>query len=184
MSLTNRFKLSAQKFEQLKRNLPRQIAALCVSFFLDAFRKEGWTDEGFRRWKPRQAKRTVKRSGQGRNILVKSGRLRREVGSSIKMATWNRIRFEVNVPYAHIHNAGFVGQESVESYTRRIKGEVQVFSTRTKRRTTVSATVGETQVKAHTRHMVMPQRKFMGHSAVMKRKISELIQRELKKVMQ
>ncbi len=170
---------SAEKWERLKRDLPKKVAARCVSFFLDSFRKEGWTDSAFKSWRPRIAK---KKKNSTKNLLVGKGTLRRMVNASTRMATWDLIKFEVDLPYASIHNEGFNGNENVKAHKRKQKAKVQVSSVRTRHKTTVKATVGETEVKAFVRHMKMPQRKYMGDSKALRKIIIELIQKEIAKI--
>lgn len=171
---------SVEKWDKLKRELPKKVAARCVSYFLESFRKQGWKDNTFQSWKSRKV---AGKKGKNRNLLVKSGRLRRAVNTGLaKVVSWNLIRFEIDLPYAAIHNEGFDGTENVKSHKRRIKTKVKVSSLRTSHRTTVRATVGETQVEAHTRHMKMPKRKYMGDSKELRRIIVEMIQKEIAKI--
>ncbi len=167
-----------KNWEQLKIELPKKVAARCILFFLEAFKNEGWTDNGFKRWRPRIARGKKENK---HSLLVGKGTLRRAVNNSTKLATFDLIRFEVDLPYSEIHNQGFSGKENVRSHTRRAKTKVSVSSRRTGRNTTVKATVGETEVKAFTRTMNMPKRKFMGRSSELNKIIVQLIQTEINK---
>jgi phage gpG-like protein len=72
----------------------------------DAFKKQGWTDTTFQRWKSR--KRSSRTGGyiqdQFRPILIKTGKLR----NSIKILFRGKLGFTfgTNVPYASYHNEG------------------------------------------------------------------------------
>ena len=92
-----------QNVEQMKTTLPKVLANDAKRFFLSSWDKQGFTDVGLTPWKPR-AKETKKT--KGKSILVGTGKLRRAVANSVKSATFESIKFEVNLPYAAIHNEG------------------------------------------------------------------------------
>jgi phage gpG-like protein len=95
---------SLSKFENIKFQLPKIIANDGVRFFLKGFRSQGFTDEVFTRWKSRKG--VQKGRDATRNILVDSGALRRSVSNSVKVATWDKIKFQVELPYAAYLNNG------------------------------------------------------------------------------
>jgi phage gpG-like protein len=102
-----------KNLEQTKKELPKVIANDAKLFFLKSFEQQGW--EGVS-WKQPQRKipgtkayKYPKKGADARHtraILVQSGALRRAVATSLRTATWQLIRFEVNLPYAAIHNFG------------------------------------------------------------------------------
>lgn len=92
------------KFEKAKSVIPQELGKDATKFFNDSFAKQGWTNDGFQAWKAR--KRNISPRDQGRAILVDSGALKRAVATSLKSATFEQIRFEVNLPYAQYVNEG------------------------------------------------------------------------------
>lgn len=101
----SKFKLDKviQNINEMKMTLPKVLANDAQRFFLASFDKQGWDDGAIKSWKDR--KKTTKKN-EGKAILVGTGKLRRAVAQSAKSATFERIKFEVNLPYAAIHNEG------------------------------------------------------------------------------
>lgn len=105
-----KFKLTKRLFASQKRTLPIVLGNIAKNFFLEAFRKGGFTDKGFKRWKQRR-----KRIGRGRTsptlkeaaTLVKTGTLKRSI--KVRPATFKRTRIFTNLVYAAIHNFGLQG---------------------------------------------------------------------------
>jgi phage gpG-like protein len=93
-----KFDKAIGRFEKIRYGLPKIIADDSVRFFLDGFNKEGFTDTAFKAWKPRKGKQSGRNAT--RKILVDSGALRRSVSNSVKVATWDLIKFQVELPYA------------------------------------------------------------------------------------
>ena len=63
------------------------------------------------------------------------------------------------VNYAQVHNEGYDGEVNVKAFTRVVKGKQQ-------------------EVQAHTRHMRIPQRQFLGESKA----LEELLHTELEAI--
>jgi phage gpG-like protein len=147
-----------------KKNKGFELGEESLKFFNKSFTKQGWEDVALDKWKKR------KNPKPKHPILVKSGTLKRSI--AILKTTSYTIVLGTNVPYAKIHNEGFDGSESVKAHsrTRNIKATIRgggvfingKFSKGKSKRIKIIGATG--QVKAHTRHMVMPQRQFMGHS--------------------
>ena len=105
-----KFKLTKRLFASQKRTLPIVLGNIAKNFFLEAFRKGGFTDTGFKRWKQRR-----KRLGRGRTsptlkesaTLTQSGKLKRSI--RVRPATFRITRIFTNVVYAAIHNFGLQG---------------------------------------------------------------------------
>lgn len=105
-----KFKLTKRLFKEQKRTLPIILGNQAKNFFLQAFRKGGFTDISFRRWIPRR-----KRLAKGRTsptikeaaTLVKSGKLKRSI--KVRPATFRKTRIFTNLIYAAIHNFGLKG---------------------------------------------------------------------------
>ncbi len=105
-----KFKLTKRLFAVQKKTLPVVLGNIAKNFFLEAFRKGGFTDVGFKRWQQRR-----KRIGRGRTSptlkeaanLVLSGKLRRSI--KVRPATFKLTRIFTNLGYAAIHNFGLQG---------------------------------------------------------------------------
>lgn len=100
--------------EQLKRELPIQLANDTRNFFAASWRKGGWEDNGVQRWeepkrKKYSGKNAKRKRAATRATLVKSGRLRRAVQDSIRSTTMEEVKLVVDVPYAARHNEGLDG---------------------------------------------------------------------------
>lgn len=98
---------------QLRKDLPKLLANQAQNFFTNAWRLQGWNDETWQIPKRRIADTSEykypKKKGLGRRTratLVQSGRLRRAVSNSIRLATFEKIQLIVAVPYANYHNEG------------------------------------------------------------------------------
>lgn len=97
--------------EQVKRDLPVQLANDTKNFFAASWRRGGWEDNGVQKWAEPKRKSYKGRSPKAhrastRATLVKSGRLRRAVQDSVRQATMDEVRLVVDVPYAAYHNEG------------------------------------------------------------------------------
>ena len=108
------------KLQQTKSTLPKVLANDAKRFFLASWTKQGWDDGGIKNWKER--KKTTKKN-EGKAILVGTGKLRRAVAQSAKSATFDKIRFEVNLPYAAIHNEGGTLHNGGEMPKRQFIGD-------------------------------------------------------------
>tara|TARA_R110002012_G_scaffold271164_3_gene456357 strand:- start:2191 stop:2613 length:423 start_codon:yes stop_codon:yes gene_type:complete len=119
--------------KHLKNNVPKIIGERARRFFELSFRKQGFTDTGFSKWKRR--KRETKRS-IGKNILSNTGMLKNSIRRT--KTTKKQIRISsVGIPYANIHNQGigkmpkrqFIGNsETLEKgLQKRIEYEIKKF---------------------------------------------------------
>jgi len=93
-----------KKFNDMRDQLPKVLANDTVKFFLQGFSKEGFTDNNFKPWAPRKGKQTGR--NETRSILVDTGALRRSVSNSVKITTFDLIKFSVELPYAEYVNNG------------------------------------------------------------------------------
>ena len=110
-----------KKLEQAKSSLPKVLANDTKKFFLASWQKQGWDNGGVKVWSPRKYNKN-KRSA-GRAILVKSGALRRAVNASLKSATFDSIKFSVDLPYAAIHNEGLKMKNGKNMPKRQYMGD-------------------------------------------------------------
>lgn len=101
---------------KVQRELPILIANQAQNYFLDSFKEQGWEGEGWKEVNRRipgtkeyKYPSPPKASAHISPILVRTGKLRRAVGESIREATWDRVRLVVDLPYAARHNDGLDG---------------------------------------------------------------------------
>lgn len=111
----NKFKFDVilQNFKRSESALITEVANNGKKYFLKSFDWEEWNGK---KWK--EVKRRIKgtkeynypkRKGYGRRvrkILIGKGTLRRAVNNSIRSKTSKSIKFQVDLPYAGIHNEG------------------------------------------------------------------------------
>lgn len=168
----------------MKQTVPTLLANQAQNFFVASWRKQGWEDRGIERWPARQDKG---RKSQGRAILVKSGKLRRAVGQSIRIKTFDKIQFVVALPYAAVHNDGYNGPRRAHrrdiftrGSTRKFIGLRRKEGNRKKPTTPVYRKTGQSMVSAH--NMKMPRRRFMGDSYALRTQQIALIDKEISKV--
>lgn len=152
-------------------NLPSKVGTLAVNFTKQRFREQSWIDTATEPWRRR---RPGAKRNRGRALLVNTGRLRR--GNRIIKVGPLSVTIGNDVPYAAAHNYGFNGVVSIPAHTRKKtkKG--------TPRKKTVVSVIGEIPVKAHTRKMNMPRRRFMGRSMYLNNQIGRLITAEINKI--
>ena len=89
----------------IKKTIPEGTATLAVNWFRNSFRKQGFTDTGFKKWKKRKPGAPRNR---GRAILTDTGRLRRSIRKN--RVTFRRSIISTNVPYGIYHNEGISPQ--------------------------------------------------------------------------
>jgi phage gpG-like protein len=102
-----------KNMEQLKSQLPTQLANQAQNYFTDSWRQQGWDGASWqvpkRRIRDTPEWKYPKKKGLGRRTratLVQTGRLRRAVSNSIRRATFDKVELIVAVPYAKYHNEG------------------------------------------------------------------------------
>ena len=99
-----------KKLKAVKSTVPALLANDTKNYFVKSFNSESWDGKKWkqvdRRVPGTKSYKSSKKSARTSHILVRSGRLRRAVANSLKSATFEKIQFEVNVPYAQVHNDG------------------------------------------------------------------------------
>lgn len=146
--------------EQVKETAPNIVAETAVEYYKATFTLKGFDGVAWRAGRP-------KPTG---SLLVQSGNLM----NSIRPDYVGTDRVVVSagspqVPYARVHNEGFDGIVSVQSHKRSKRGS----NTARKNKNVLYG--GDTVVEAHTRHMRMPKRPFMGHARQLTERIVERI---------
>lgn len=168
-------------FTEVQKQIPDALATVCVNYFKDSFRRQGWRDRGLKAWTKRKGNRD-----SGRGILIKRGHLRNSIRKFI--ASWKRVEVGTDLPYAEAHNEGFSGTVSIRQHTRRqfkkerTKVGRGVYNVKTRQELTRTKTqkvaTGTTfTVRAHTRKVDLPQRQFIGDSEMLEMKIDHTITR-------
>lgn len=106
------FELTRTSIHDLFHHLPTWAGNSALNFFLDSFKKEGFSDREFKAWKKRR------QPIEGRNLLVGkgSGKLRRSLRVRI-----GADYFEVytDMPYAQIHNEGGTIEQEITERQRK-----------------------------------------------------------------
>ncbi len=152
------FNAMYRQIARAQRSLPAILANEGTKFFLSNFAMSGFTDIGFQPWAPRKQftpdGKRIKKFNK-KKLLVKTGRLRRAVNSSVREKSMNQIVWSIDpneVPYAYVHNEGAI------VYRKPHKRKVSTGSKKEGERAFKKHNVGATSFK-------MPRRHFMGNSA-------------------
>ncbi|MBU2526253.1 MAG: phage virion morphogenesis protein [Bacteroidetes bacterium] len=165
MPLSPDYIVKLNRLQKLYVKFPELAGIEAVNFSKERFRQKNWLDRTREKWKPRKRTGSTKKKAKG-STLVKSGRLKRSI-RKIRQ-TRNSVTIGTDVPYARIHNEGgeINKSVSVRSHTRKRKGR-------------------SAKVKSHTRKMntSIPQRQFVGESAILMRRIERLLQREITNIL-
>lgn len=165
------------------RNLPPRIGKQAVLFTKQRFAAANWVDNNTEQWPKRKPVKHDKRPG--RALLVNTGRLRNSI--RVTKTTPNSVTIGTDVPYAGVHNNGFRGSINIPAHTRQrvirttVRGSFKGTAIKRKK-ATLELLANETTVKAHTRRVNMPRRRFIGNSAVLMKQINRLIMAEIGRV--
>jgi phage gpG-like protein len=164
--------------QKMKSTLPTVLGNKIKNFTMDAFRKQGWTDTSFERWKP------IKRNKDaGRAILVKRGKLKRSI--KVRMANWTRVVVgSYGIEYAQIHNEG-------GSISKGASSTVLAFKSFSKGKNKGKTRFAKNNAKASYAQKVgigahsinMPKRQFIGKSQRLERELKGIIGGEFLRVL-
>ncbi|GFR90284.1 phage virion morphogenesis family protein [Elysia marginata] len=173
--------INAEAFEKaitkaVMREIPLEVGQTAVRFYKKNFERQGFVDNGVKRWKPTKRAKTkpILTGEKGGGKLRRSIRLESYSAERIVITAGNQF-----VPYAKIHNEGGIINESVQvrshvrkKHYRRRKGRRQL--------------VEQYTVKAHKRHMNIriPKRQYMGQSETLNRHIDIITKRAINKAFQ
>ena len=136
---------------------PAVVAETAVEYYKERFKEKAFDGAP---WVPGRPKK----SG---SLLVQSGNLMNSIRpdyvgpDKVIISAGN-----AQVPYAKVHNEGFEGDVAVKSYVRSTKK-----SQASKKEKDAGDAPGT--VKAHTRHMKIPQRPFMGDARELSDRIKD-----------
>ncbi|MCC9072466.1 phage virion morphogenesis protein [Flavobacterium sp. F-65] len=165
------FIVKLNRLSKLYKRFPEMAAIEAVNFSKERFVRKNWVDKSVSRWKPRKPSPewhtdAQKKAAARGSLMVKSGRLKRSI-RKIKV-TRNSVTIGTDVPYAEVHNEGAVINQTitVKTHSRKRKGRTET-------------------VKAHRRKrkMTIPERRFIGESALLLRRIERLVQKEINEIL-
>lgn len=149
--LEYKLKSLEKSIKEIVNNAPRAVGSLAAKHFRENFTKQGFDDDGVRKWADRKSQRT---KDKGRAILIKTGRLQRSI--RVRRANTQEVVIGTNVPYARYHNEGSIMHRKPHGRRRGIFH----IATRMERKTQV--------LRADYR---LPRRQFIGASASLNMKI-------------
>lgn len=165
------FLTKLNKLSKLYKKFPEMAAIEAVNFSKERFVRKNWVDRSVSAWKPRKQSpgwhsEAQKKAATRGSLMIKSGRLKRSI-RKIKV-TRNSVTIGTDVPYAEAHNEGAVINQtiSIKTHSRKRKGRIET-------------------VKAHRRKrkFTLPERRFMGESALLLRRVERLVQREINEIL-
>ncbi len=140
---------------QALNKVPERIGTEAVNFSKERFVNQDWKDTTSDPWLPRSRKRRGGTKRQNGAILVDSGRLKRSIRKT--SVSPERVVIVTDVEYAALHNEGLKGTEQVKQHTRTSrKGKAYT-------------------VRAHAGKVDMPERRFMGDSEELCRRLENII---------
>lgn len=173
------------RLENVHRQMPTLVGGIAVTFFKERFKQQNWVDVNTQPWKKRKESRAQRKKNAGRAVLVKSGRLRRSIRVTRKGRDF--VAVGTDVPYAQIHNEGgrIRGTVTVKKHTRGSFYMDEVSKPGARKEKWVKKKAGDVQVKSHSRKMNtnIPQRQFMGSSAVLRQKLHRQMQAMIQKAL-
>lgn len=159
------------RLSKLYQKFPEMAAIEAVNFSKERFVRKNWVDKTATRWKARSDSpewhtAAQKKASSRGSLMIKSGRLKRSI-RKIKV-TRNSVTIGTDVPYAEAHNEGAVINQmiNIKSHSRKRQGRSET-------------------VKAHRRKrkITLPQRQFIGESALLMRRVERLVQREINEIL-
>ena len=150
-------------------DLPKVISVLAKSHFDGNFTRQGFDSE---KWKEVQ-RRLGKSKGRDSTRAILSGRTKRLAKSIyIKSANSRRIVIASSSKYGAIHNYG----GTIKKKAR--KGVIYTDKKNKWTKKKKAYNIKDVNIKAHD--IVIPQRKFLGYSQVLNKKILNLLSKVMK----
>lgn len=136
-------------------NILRDARVKLTELFDNNFRRQGFFG---RKWVATRASKDSPR-GMG-SILIVTGAMRRSIRSMVQGMA---VVFSSNLPYTALHNEGGDFNANVRAHQRTSrKGNTYT-------------------VRAHNRHMTMPQRQFIGDHPEVQRTLGDIVYRNLQR---
>ena len=157
------------RLAKLYKKFPEGAAIEAEDFSNERFVRKNWVDRTAMPWKKAEPvpdwipKKWRKKSG---SLMVQSSRLKNSIRTI--STTRNSVTIGTDVPYAQIHNEGGTVNQivNIKAHSRKRKGRTE-------------------SVKGHQRKrkFKIPQRKFIGESAILMRRIERFVEREIKEIL-
>lgn len=169
------FSKDKRELDRLFRTLPTTAGNIAVRFFVDRFKRQGWQGNGFQAWEPRKRldRQDQRRGVNSRALLVGSGRLRRSI--RILKTSPNSVTVGSTLKYASIHNEGGTIQHPGGTAFIKKKGKLIYISNKKAR--------GKKYPRTKPHNITIPQRKFIGRSPVLDKRIVFHIERQLRNIL-
>ena len=167
----NDFINKLNRLTKLYKKFPELAAIEAVNFSKERFVRKNWVDKTVTAWKARKPSpewhsEAQKKAAARGSLMVKSGRLKRSIRKL--NVTRNSVTIGTDVPYAEPHNEGETINQTIniKAHSRKRKGR-------------------EERVKAHRRKrkITLPERRFIGESAILLRRVERLVQREITEIL-
>lgn len=150
------------------------MGVYAVNFYKKSFDNQGFTDETLELWK----KRKSKRDNNGRNILIKTGRLKRSLTTK-KLGRY-QVKIVSNVPYAVIHNEGGNINKKERSHILNFNEGGKFQRQRTRKQRNETSYSQKVNVSSHS--IKIPKRQFVGYSSQLARKIELKLDSKLRAI--
>lgn len=151
---------------ELFKQLPHDVGQLGLSHFKGSFRKQGFTDYSFIAW-------VARLDDFAHKIMRKSDSLMNDV--KVRSATIRRIEISTSLPYADIHNNG--GKFSLLVTDKMRKYFWAMYKETGHKKWQYMATTKKKRIPIR-----IPQRQFIGHSAVLNKQIDAHIVNTITKI--
>lgn len=169
--------------KQVKRTidqLPKKLGATAVRYVSDNFRKQGFDNKGITRWDRRAGRKRA-----GRAILIKSGRLRRDIRVRRITKKYVVVGTSGNVKYAAIHNTGgTINHPGGTPFFTNKSGDT-IFVNRVSAQT-YEAKTGRKMRRTKKHKIKIPRRQYMPTkrrpSATLNKRLKNTVRTELKKI--
>jgi phage gpG-like protein len=166
-----------RQFKSVWLRVPLLAGNEAVNFTLDNFRLQGFMGATFQSWRPRKVS-WQKNKRPGRNLLIDGGRLRRSI--RIVSMSFDYVTIGTDVKYARAHNEGVNGLgviQTVKGFKRNRTSTDEVSAPGARKAKYETSVIGQSQVSAHTRRIVMriPKRQFMGDSPYLQQRIKRVV---------
>lgn len=174
------FERVLQNFNRLKKTMPVKVANATKNYFVKSFTEQAFDGKAWqevqRRISGTNANKYAKPASKTRAILIQSGKLRRAVSTSLRLATFDKIEFLIDsgtIPYAKVHNDGNEGTVYKVGFHTR-KNQLKISGKSVKKR--INKT---TEVKEHYKRGGIPKRQFIGDTKELRKKQVDIIVKEI-----
>ena len=184
-----------QNFNRLKKTMPVKVANATKNYFIKSFTDQSFDGQAWqevqRRISGTNANKYAKPASKTRAILIQSGKLRRAVSTSLRLATFDKIEFLIDggtIPYAKVHNDGGVIDRTESFRASFFKTKVtQYIGLKQSKKSgkfymakkvkTIELRGEDISVKAH--RITMPKRRFIGDTKELRKKQFDIIVKEI-----